>query len=159
MNTLMKRDGKYPSTLRNDLFSPFESVFDDFFNDFFKGTSALDRVRANSGYPKMDVIEQDGKLVLNAALPGVKYEDIKIEMLDDSTVEISGHSSEDRLINDKVYHLRELSKRSFTRRLNLPQDIGDPESAKIKDGILTLVWSLPEKEKEPERRFIEVKQE
>ena len=106
----------------------------------------------------MDIKEQDDKLVLNAALPGVKYEDVKIEMLDNSTIEISGQSFEENNVNEKIYHLKELSKKAFSRRLNLPKNIGDPESATLKDGILTLVWNLPKKE-EPERKFIKIKQE
>lgn len=146
-----------PATLRNDLFLPFEQVFDNFFTDFFRGTSVLDKVKAQAGYPKMDVSVEGTELVVRAAIPGVKQEDIKVEMVDDQTVEISGKVSSEYSQEEGSYHLKELTKRSFARRLSFADPLGDPQGAVVKDGILTLRWALPV-QKEPEKRLIEVKQ-
>lgn len=157
MSTVTKyHGGNLPSTIRDDLFFPFEQVFDDFYMNFFRGTSVLDKVKAQSGYPKMDITVESNEIVVRAAIPGVKQEDIKVEMIDDQTVEISGRMAEEYSQHEGSYHLKELTKRSFARRINFVNPIGDPQDAIVKDGILTLKWLLP-KTKEPEKRLIKVK--
>mgnify|MGYP000452751875 CR=1 FL=1 len=156
MNALT-RSNRYSPNLRNDLLIPFEQVFDSFFTDFFKGTSAVDKVKAQSGYPKMDVFRQDDQLVVRAAIPGVKPEDVKVEMLDDQTVEISGKYSEEYNTSEENYQLRELTKRAFARQLSFSEKVGDPASATVKDGVLTLAWKTI-KPKEPEKRLVQITQ-
>jgi len=159
MSVLSKYRGSndLPVTLRNDLFLPFERVFDDFFTDFFRGTSVLDKVKAQSGYPKMDITTNNNELVVRAAIPGVKQEDVQVEMIDDQTVEISGRVSDEYSSYNESYHLKELTKRSFARRIVFNDKLGDPQAAIVKDGILTLKWSIPQT-KEPDKRVIAVKQ-
>jgi HSP20 family molecular chaperone IbpA len=53
--------------------------------------------------------------------------------------------------------LKELSKRTFSRRFTLNQDLGDPQVATVKDGILTLRWPI-KKQKQPEKRLIKIQQ-
>lgn len=150
---------KAPSATRNDLMHPLENIFDDFFNEFFRGTSTLDKIKANAGYPKIDCSSEDNEFVIRAAVPGVRMEDVTVEMLDDQTVEITGKMSQDHQVSDEKYYLRELSKRSFSRRLTIAEKIGDPKSATIKDGILTIRWDRVMEQPEIKRRLIEIKQE
>lgn len=152
MNTLAKY--RYPTTLRSDVFGPLEQVFDSFFNDFFKNSN-LDKVKAFAGYPKIDVSRENDNIILRAAIPGVKPDDVKVEMIDDYTVEISGKMSEEYSSTENSYSIKELSKRAFSRQLNFGQEVGDPIEASIKDGILTLKWQV-DTPKEPEKRMVKI---
>lgn len=153
MNTLAKY--RYPATLRSDVFGPLEQVFDSFFNDFFKNSN-LDKVKAFAGYPKIDVSRENDNIILRAAIPGVKPDDVKVEMIDDYTVEISGKMSEEYSSTENSYSIKELSKRAFSRQLNFAEEVGDPVEAKIKDGILTLKWKNASKEEVSNKRIIKV---
>ena len=151
------------SSLRNDLFSPVEQAFDQFFNDFFH-KSSLSRVRAYAGYPKLDVVEDNGEILLHAAVPGVKPEDLKVEMIDDGaageSVQISGSIDETYCHTEPSnsnYNFIELSKRRFSRKVNLGQKLGEP-TAKLKNGMLTLSWKA-QKRSEPERNLVRIEVE
>lgn len=157
MSNLTFRNGNLPTNLRENLFIPFEQVFDNFFTDFFKGTNIADKVKAQStGYPKVDVSFEDKEIVLRAAIPGVKQEDVVVEMIDNYTVEISGKVSEEYNHKDTSYQIRELTKRNFSRRISFIDELSDPKSAIVKDGVLTLRWNAKQT-KEPEKRLIQVK--
>lgn len=162
MNSLRKNVPAHNiNTLRNDLFYPFEQAFDSFFNDFFRGTGMIDKVKSNGAYPKIDFFEENNIYILQAAIPGVKPEDVEIEMIDNSTISISGSVHESYIQKEcpRVHqYLHELTKRSFTRRLKLGEDIGEPNSAIVKDGILTLKWDKKPEIKE-ERKLIPIKAE
>lgn len=158
--SLSTRNATLPSTLRNDFFGPLESVFDDFFHDFFKGTSALDKVKSTGGFPKLDILEDSGYLVVKAAMPGVPAEDIKVE-LDKNILRISGKFEEHQEHKDDPrYYVKELTHRAFTREVVLPDWVKEDPEAVMKDGLLKLSWKLPEdKQNKASPRLIEVKRE
>lgn len=141
---------------KNDLFSPFEQIFNEFYSDFFK-SSSLDKIKSHGGYPKMDIISDNGKLIIRAAIPGIDPENVKVEMINDQTVQISGKMEDEYSKKDSSFFVNELSKRTFSRTVTLPYVLGDPHEAKAKNGILTLVWdNIKKQEPEPERRFIAI---
>jgi HSP20 family protein len=82
----------------------------------------------------VDVREEDNAYVLNALVPGLKAEDLNIQVLED-VVTIEGEFKAD----ESEYLLSELPHGSFQRSLRLPAtlDAGQTE-AKIADGVLTL---------------------
>ena len=82
----------------------------------------------------VDVREEDEAFVLNALVPGLKAEDLNIQILDD-VVSLEGEFKG----NENEYLLRELPYGSFRRslRLSTPLEAGKAE-ARITDGVLTL---------------------
>ena len=143
-----------PATLRNDLFAPFENVFDDFFNSFFDGTTSMrDKVRAQAGYPKMNVTEYPNRLELVAAVPGIPKSGLSVEMIDDHNVEIQGRMGYEGE-SGTIPHVRELTQRSFTRRLRLPKHVSGDPKAVLKDGMLTLTWDLAKQDEK--KRIVEI---
>jgi HSP20 family protein len=82
----------------------------------------------------VDVREEDDAYILNALVPGLKADDLNIQVLDD-VVTITGEFKAD----ESEYLMRELPHGSFLRTLRLPValDAGKAE-AKITDGVLTL---------------------
>lgn len=88
----------------------------------------------------VNIREEDDAYVLSALVPGIKAEDLNIQMLDD-VVSIEGEYKAD----DAEYLLNELPNGSFTRTLRMPVSIeADRVEAKIVDGVLTL--NLPKAE-------------
>ena len=83
---------------------------------------------------RLNVLDQGEAFVLTAFVPGLKAEDLKIQVLDD-VVSIEGAFAADEL----EYLLCELPAGSFRREMRLPSPL-EPEKveAKIADGILTL---------------------
>jgi HSP20 family protein len=82
----------------------------------------------------VDVREEDDAYILNALVPGLKADDLNIQVLED-VVTIAGEFK----VDESEYLMRELPYGSFSRTLRLPVtlDAGKAE-AKITDGVLTL---------------------
>jgi HSP20 family protein len=82
----------------------------------------------------VDIHEEDDAYVLSALVPGLKAEDLNVQILED-VVTIEGEFKND----EKEYLVRELPHGSFRRTLRLPAalDAGKSE-ARINDGVLTL---------------------
>ena len=88
----------------------------------------------------VNIREEDDAYLLSSLVPGLKAEDLNIQVLDD-VVRIEGEYQTD----ENEYLVRELPSGSFTRTLRLPAAIeADSVEAKISDGILTL--KLPKAE-------------
>lgn len=88
----------------------------------------------------VNVREEDDAYVLSALVPGLKAEDLNIQVLE-NVVSIEGEYKSE----DAEYLLSELPNGSFRRTLRLPADIeADQVQAKIADGVLTL--NLPKAE-------------
>jgi len=88
----------------------------------------------------VNIREEDDAYVLSSLVPGLKAEDLNIQILDD-VVRIEGEYQAD----ENEYLLRELPSGSFTRTLRLPAAIeAESVEAKISEGVLTL--KLPKAE-------------
>lgn len=89
----------------------------------------------------VNVREEDEAYVLSALVPGLKSEDLHIQVLDD-VVRIEGEykrSSPVDKADESNYLLQELPHGSFTRTLRVPTPIdADHVEAKIAEGVLTL---------------------
>ena len=89
----------------------------------------------------VNVREEDEAYVLSALVPGLKAEDLNIQVLED-VLHIEGEykrSSPVDKADETEYLLKELPHGSFKRTLRLPADIdANHVEAKITDGVLTL---------------------
>ena len=95
----------------------------------------------------VNIREEDDAYLLSSLVPGLKAEDLNIQVLDD-VVRIEGEYKAD----EDEYLLRELPSGSFTRTLRLPAAIeAESVEAKIVDGILTL--KLPKAESARPKRI------
>lgn len=82
----------------------------------------------------VNIREEDEAYVLSALVPGLKSDELNIQVLDD-VVRIQGEYKMD----ESNYLVRELPNGSFTRTLRLPAAIeADHVEANITDGVLTL---------------------
>ena len=144
--------------LKEDLFGPVAREFDRFFDEFFGNKSIFDSVKSDKGYPKMNHVIEGDNWVMRAAIPGVKPEDVKVEVLPEGKVRISGHMSEEYKSEDDSTHVvRELRTGKFLREFNVPNKVSGDPTATMKDGMLVLSWSLTQPEKvKPDVKVIDI---
>ena len=95
----------------------------------------------------INIQEQDENYVLSALVPGLKAEDLNIQVLED-VVRIEGEYTRSSPVDnsdENKYLVRELPSGAFTRTLRLPAAIdAEQVDAQIADGVLTL--TLPKAE-------------
>jgi HSP20 family protein len=108
--------------------------------------------RERAWTPAIDVVRDDGHLVVRGDLPGIKPEEVKIEVEDD-ILTISGEHEERTDENDKDYVRRERRYGSFSRSLALPTGVDVKKiTATTRDGVIEVTVPLPkEASKEPVR--------
>ena len=81
-----------------------------------------------------DIRDEEEAFVLTALVPGLKADDLTINILED-VVSIEGEYKQD----ENEYLMRELPSGKFHRSLRLPAAVNsDKAEAKITDGVLTL---------------------
>jgi HSP20 family protein len=126
----------------------FESMFESFFGSPQRMAYSGDFV------PRIDVIEDKDKVTLQAELPGMKRDDIKVKF-EDSVLTISGKSESRREDKDSRYVYSERRYGEFSRSFTLP-DYVDPEHIKAdyKDGVLLVEM---QKKEQAKPREIEIK--
>jgi HSP20 family protein len=124
-------------------YDPFGDLVDDFFKGFFvrpvayEGREALVRM-------KVDVAEKNGAYVVTADLPGVKKEDIQIDV-DGAQVTLSAEVKHEKEVakDERVLHSERVYGKA-TRSFTLPQELDEGKvEAKYRDGVLEL--TLPKK--------------
>jgi HSP20 family protein len=149
--------------------SPFASMrrlmeeFDRMFEGFVGGGTTQDifaplesgLTAAAAWSPQIEVMDRNGRLEVRADLPGLKPEDVKVNVEDD-VLTISGERKHQHETKEGgVYHC-ERSYGSFQRSIRLPEGI-DPGSveARFDNGVLEITMPMP---KQRERgRSIQVK--
>lgn len=88
----------------------------------------------NVGVLAVNVRDEDEAYVLTALVPGLKADDLNIQVLED-VVHIEGKFAQD----ESEYLLQELPSGSFQRELRLPAPLdAEKVEAKIADGVLNL---------------------
>jgi HSP20 family protein len=117
-------------------FGPLRSGFDRMFGDWFDG-------RGHIRTPEIDVVRDDGNLVVLADMPGIKPEEVKIEIEDD-VLTVTGEHLESKDETEASYMRRERRYASFCRSLVLPIGVDAKEiKAKTHDGIVEVTIPLP----------------
>jgi HSP20 family protein len=99
----------------------------------------------------IDVRTTPDALVVEAALPGVKPEDVDISILGD-TLTISGRTSQETSNDEDGYTYREIRRGSFSRTLTLPRGVkSDAAQARFDNGMLEL--TIPKAEEAKPRQI------
>lgn len=109
---------------------------------FWPASVAASRARAET--IPLDVYEENDNLVVKAAMPEMKPEDVNIEVRD-NVLTVSGETKEEQERKDKDYLLRERSYGHVERSVALPYDVQvDKANAEFENGMLTI--TLPKAE-------------
>ncbi len=101
--------------------------------------------------PAVDVREEKDAIILQAELPGMKTEDVKVN-LEGNLLTISGERKFEQEKTEEGYRRIERSYGSFSRSFTLPDTVElDHCDAEMKDGVLTI--KLPKTAKAQPRRI------
>ena len=132
-----------------------DNMFDDFFNNFenqFR-RSFLSRNETDF-YPLLDVSETDSYYTVDLDIPGVKKEDIHVNV-DNNILTIRGKKEMDKERKDSNYYSRERFYGDFRRSMALPSGVNtDTIDADFNNGVLTI--KMP-KDKSISAKTIEIK--
>ena len=122
-------------------------------NDWFDGDGSPAQPRTSTWYPAVDVLEGKDAYLIHAELPGMKREDIHVELKDGNLV-LSGERKTEKLADGVKYRHAERVNAKFWRSFSLPETIKqDSIEAAYKDGILEV--KIPKAE-EAKPRQIEI---
>ena len=98
----------------------------------------------------LEVRDKETEYDIRAELPGVKKEDLDID-LNENYLTIGAVKSEEKHENDKCYKKSEFSYGEFSRTVYLPQDVDEDKiEASFENGVLKVV--LPKVSKEKDKR-------
>jgi HSP20 family protein len=97
--------------------------------------------------PAMDLVETDDHLVLRADLPGMREDDVEIEVKD-RVLSVSGSRPAEHEENEEGFHRVERSFGSFSRSLTLPVGVDASDiSAEFDRGVLQVRIPKPTESK------------
>jgi len=127
---------------RGSLLAP---TMDDFIEKFFYGWPTFEKENDISWSPRVDIHETEKEIIIDAELPGIAKEDIKVE-LKNGILTISGERKQEKKTEKGNSYRIERHYGKFERSFGLPETVADDKvNAKFKDGILSL--TLPKTEK------------
>jgi HSP20 family protein len=131
--------------LRDDFFRP---TFPAFENTLF---SAENEKFSGDWSPQVEMFERDGKLVVQADLPGIKKDDVKVEITDHQLT-IEGERKDEREEKGAGFYRSERSYGSFYRSIPLPEGVNTENArAEFKNGVLEISMESPQLESSKKR--------
>jgi HSP20 family protein len=137
----------------NELMS-LRQAMDKLFEDSFVRPSRALAALGEATVPALDVFQTPHEVVVKATLPGVKPEDVSIDITGE-TLTIRGETRAEEQIKKEDYLYQERRYGSFSRSVVLPGGLKtDKAEATMEDGVLTL--AIPKAE-EVKPKAIKVK--
>lgn len=156
-------DGNLQPTPRHDWLDDFEAEFERVWRQpwsfwpaaWLRSMPATAR-NSVARAPRMDAYDKDNAIIVQAELPGLKKEDVSVEVQGEDLI-IRGQSKAESEINENDYYRSERSFGSFYRRMALPTGVKpDQIQAKLLDGVLEVRIPRPAAAK-PETKKIPIK--
>ena len=142
-----------------NVFDPFADFWDPF--DVFRSVvpaaaASTDRDTAAFASVRIDWKETPEAHVFKADIPGVKKEEVKVEVEDGNVLVISGERGKEKEDKSDEWHRVERSSGRFLRRFRLPENAKTEEvKAGLENGVLTVTVPKAEVNK-PEVKSVEI---
>ena len=143
MNFVVRNHNGFPFAVRRaPAHSTFDRLFDTAFDDLFHAPRT--KASENSVAPRINVSESEEAYTVEAEIPGVTKENVKISV-EGKKVTLEAEVKREAEEKDGENTVRvERTVRKFARSFLLPKEVDDTQSAaKLENGILTL--TLPKK--------------
>ncbi len=144
------------SQYTNQAMSNFQRRMNDLFDDLWSDRFTSHMTPAMSDFvnaPAYESQETDSHYLLSFDLPGVKREDIKVD-LTDGILTVSGERKEETIEKGKGTYRSERAYGSFQRSFRFPQEIKlEQAEASYKDGVLRLVLPKTKTNMEAKRQI------
>nr|GLL20906.1 17.3 kDa class I heat shock protein-like [Ipomoea trifida] len=146
---------------RSNVFDPFSLDVWDPFDGFpignFRPLSEQFRSTETSSFAQasIDWKETPNAHVFKADVPGLRKEEVKVEVEDDRILQISGERRREMEEKGDTWHRVERSSGKFVRRFRLPENAKvDQVKASMDDGVLTVTVPKEEEEKKQQQRDV-----
>ncbi|CAL0301480.1 unnamed protein product [Lupinus luteus] len=143
---------------RSNVFDPFSLDIWDPFQDFplRPATSGFDAETAAVANTRIDWKETPEAHVFKADLPGLKKEEVKVEVEEGRVLQISGERNKEKEDRNDKWHRVERSGGRFLRRFRLPENAKvDEVKACLENGVLTV--TVPKEEvKKPDVKPVQI---
>ncbi|PON70839.1 Small heat shock protein HSP [Parasponia andersonii] len=146
---------------RSNIFDPFSLDVWDPFKDYPLYSSSLsvpEISRETSAIinARVDWKETPEAHVFKADVPGLKKEEVKVEVEEGRVLQISGERNAEKEDRNDTWHRVERSSGKFLRRFRLPKNAKvDQVKAAVENGVLTV--TVPKEEvKKPDVRSVEI---
>lgn len=136
-------------------FDEFDHFFDDFLSRRWPRLLNWNMpTLTETGFPRVDILDHDNDVEIQAALPGIKKEDLEVSVTNQA-ITIRTSSKEEKKEEEKgKYFRREIVHGEFQRTVALPENVDSEKAdASFKDGILKVTIPKTEKSK---RKSIEI---
>jgi len=126
----------------------FAGEMDDLFEDFgFRRSGLMPRMGMSgfgSNWPQIDILQKEGEFVVRADVPGLKKEDLRVEVMNDQLT-IAGERKDEREEQKGEYYRTERSYGRFARRIQLPEGTNpDDIRCTFENGTLEISMKVPE---------------
>jgi len=141
-----------PSSLVRRFIDEVDRLADDF--GIGRGLlSSFERELPGAWAPQIEILERDGQLIVHADLPGLKKDDVKVELADNA-ITIEGERRNEREERQEGFYRSERSYGRFFRRVPLPEGV-DTEDARatFRDGVLEVTMPAPRGEAKTPRKL------
>lgn len=157
MSNLVRYTQPVPSLFshRDEFVTSFDRVFNQLFENVFPATTKELGVDlfSKGAYPKVNVLDEETQVLIQAEIPGLKKDQVKIDV-QDGVLTIKGEKREIKDETKKTYVYRELKQGSFVRSFTLHDNLdADKIDAKFENGVLEVV--IPKKI--PESKVSQIK--
>ncbi len=138
-----------------DPVSEMNQVFDSMLRGLMRRSGGQQSTEITEWAPAIDVVTEDGNLVLTAELPGVKQDDVDIT-LHEGVLTISGERKTEQEEERGGYYVRERRYGPFSRSLSVPEGVDESKiHARYENGVLEVTVEGAAVVQEPKRIQIE----
>jgi HSP20 family protein len=139
-------DIRDPLTLLRHVTSEFDRMFEEPAWAAFRWPSLRTREASEAvWFPEIDVFERDNRLVTKIDLPGMKKEDVKVEVAD-GNLAISGERKTEAEEQKERFYKCEREYGTFYRAVPLPEGVRlEDVKATFADGVLEVSVPMPAK--------------
>jgi len=104
----------------SDILARLNSTLDNMFSGFLNDNISTYGLQ-KSNYPKIDAWEDDDILFMEAAIPGLTNENVKVEW-NDNVLSIQASAVNKKDTKEPNYRLNEIHKSSFTRSFAIKEE-------------------------------------
>jgi HSP20 family protein len=150
--------GQMVPHLRGELVSTADQIFNQLFNDAWPEWQKDMGIDFTKGaYPRVDVIDEDSAIFIEAEIPGLSKKDVSVDVKDNLLIISGGRmAKKDPEKGEPRYILKELKRSSFQRSFTLTDQLDASKiEAHFDNGLLTI--AIPKREPSlPESRTIDI---
>jgi HSP20 family protein len=143
--TTLARRSHEPFELLRTMTSELDRIFDEPFFPSFRWPAFRAETSSEiaAWSPKVDVFERDNRLVTRVDLPGMKKEDVKVEVTD-GHLALSGERKRETEEKKDNFYRAEREHGSFYRAVPLPEGVKlEDVKATFADGVLEVSVPMP----------------